>query len=174
MDLDILERIKPWFHKNSEKQLSIENYLDPNHVVFLKAKDRNEAISELVAIAHQTGKLKNREAFEQAVLQRENIVSTGVGVGVAIPHAKMTSCENFFIVVGIQHGKALDWESLDGAPVKLIFLIGGPPDRQTDYLQILSNITSRIKHSPFRKTLLSADTPKQVVAAFFPPEASAQ
>ncbi|MDN3507572.1 MAG: PTS sugar transporter subunit IIA, partial [Simkaniaceae bacterium] len=139
--------------------MTIENYLDPKHIIFLKAKTRDEAIASLVDVAHSTGKLKNREAFEKAVLQREEIVSTGVGVGVAIPHAKMPSIDDFFIIIGIQHSKGLDWDSLDGAVVKLIFLIGGPPDRQTDYLQILSNITSRIKHTPFRNALLHADDP---------------
>ena len=157
-DLDILGL--------TNRDFVIEKYLDPNHIVFLKASDRDQAIAELVKIAHESGKLKNREAFQQAVLQREEIVSTGVGVGVAIPHAKMPSIDDFFIIIGIQHGKGLDWDALDGAPVKLIFLIGGPPDRQTDYLQILSNITSRIKHTPFRKALLSASEPSDVLSSF--------
>jgi len=72
------------------------------------------------------------------MLEREKIVSTGIGMGVAIPHAKLTSVEDFFIAIGIL-SKGVQWNALDGGPVRLIFMIGGPDDKQTAYLQILSS-----------------------------------
>lgn len=143
--------------------MTIDRYLDKDLVLFLQARDRDAAIAEIVHMVGKLGKVKDATAFERAVLQRENIVSTGVGMGVAIPHAKMTSCEDFFIAIGIQKGKGLDWKALDEAPVKLIFLIGGPPDRQTEYLKILSRLTTAIKDAEFRKQLLSAEAPETVM-----------
>ena len=72
-------------------------------------------------------------------------------MGVAVPHAKMDNFTDFFIAVGIQKQKGLDWNALDKAPVRLIFMIGGPEDKQSEYLQILSLLTSAIKDVELRK-----------------------
>jgi nitrogen PTS system EIIA component len=144
--------------------VTIQNYLDEKLVLYIHAKDRDAAIAELVYAAGKSGKVSDPVAYEKAVLHRENIVSTGVGMGVAIPHAKMRSCDDFFIVVGIQRGKGLDWKALDEGVVKLIFLIGGPPDKQTEYLQILSRLTSCIKDNDFRKKIIASKLPRNVIA----------
>jgi PTS system nitrogen regulatory IIA component len=87
-------------------------------------------------------------------------------MGVAIPHAKLTELNDFFIVIGIQSKKGLDWNALDKAPVRLIFMIGGPEDRQTEYLQILSLLTSAIRDVELRKKLLNARSSKEALELF--------
>ena len=62
---------------------------------------------------------------------------TGIGIGVAIPHAKLEGYSDFFIAIGVQKKKGIDWNALDGSDVKLIFMIGGPENKQTEYLKIL-------------------------------------
>ena len=125
---------------------------------------QDEAIDALIDQLEE--KLDDTEAFRQAIFQRERLVSTGIGMGVAIPHAKMKSFSDFFIVVGIQRKKGLDWNGLDKIPVKLIFMIGGPEDRQTEYLQILSLLTAAIKDAELRKELLKAACSEEVIALF--------
>jgi PTS system nitrogen regulatory IIA component len=87
-------------------------------------------------------------------------------LGVAIPHAKLTGYEEFFIAIGIQGGRGIEWNSLDGSQVHLIFMIGGPDNRQTEYLKILSRLTMAIKELDRRKALLKATSAKQVIDLF--------
>ena len=145
--------------------MHISRYMDPNLVAFINATDQNNALHLLVDIIYRAGVLDNKEQFLAAIIERENIVSTGIGMGVAIPHAKLPSYDHFFIAVGILQ-KPVEWNSLDGAPVKLIFMIGGPDDKQTEYLQILSGLTQAIKNEERRKKLLTLTKPTDIIELF--------
>ena len=136
--------------------MKVSDYLDESTICFLKASSREAAILELVEILHASGKIQEEQPFYQALLQREKILSTGIGRGVAIPHAKGKEYPQFFLALGIQQGEGIEWNALDKAPVRLIFLIGGPKDKQDEYLQILSKVTFAIKDDLLRKKLLSS------------------
>ena len=146
--------------------MAISNYLDERLIVFLEAKTRDEALSQLVSLLDQAGQLKDKALFHESILEREKIVSTGIGLGVAIPHAKLMGYEDFFIAIGIQRKEGIEWNALDGAPVRLIFMIGGPENKQTEYLKILSRLTMAIKNEERRKRLLKALTPHEVLELF--------
>jgi len=150
---------------NSMSTIKISNYLDPRLVVFLDVDSRDEAISCLVDKIYKTGRLHNKKAFYDAIIEREKIVSTGIGMGTAIPHAKLTSYNDFFIAIGILN-KGIDWNALDGSPVRLIFMIGGPDDKQTEYLQILSKLTLIIKDEKTRKKMLTLNSPQDMIDLF--------
>lgn len=142
------------------------HYMDLRLVALMDASTRDEALNLLVDKIAATGKLhEGRDSFFQAILEREKIVSTGIGMGVAIPHAKLPGYQEFFIAIGILQ-KPVDWNSLDHAPVRLIFMIGGPDDKQTEYLQILSNLTKMIKNEEKRKKLLTLQDPKAIIELF--------
>jgi PTS system nitrogen regulatory IIA component len=87
-------------------------------------------------------------------------------MGVAVPHAKLAGLSEFFIAIGIQNKKGIEWNALDKAPVRLVFLIGGPEGRQSEYLKILSQLTSAIKNLDLRREILQLDTGEDVVALF--------
>jgi len=146
--------------------MRISQSLDARLVSFLDADTRDEAIDALVELLSKEGKLPDKSLFRTAIFHREKLVSTGIGMGVAVPHAKMKNFPNFFIAIGIQKKKGLDWNALDTAPVRIIFMIGGPEDRQSEYLQILSQLTSAIKNVDLRKSLLKAQSRDQVLRLF--------
>jgi nitrogen PTS system EIIA component len=146
--------------------MRISDYLDSRLITFLNVDTRDEAIIALIELLDEEDHLPNKEAFRKAIFHREELVSTGIGMGVAIPHAKLKDFTDFFLVVGIQQKKGLDWNALDTAPVRLIFMIGGPEDKQTEYLQILSLLTSAIRDVDLRKKLLSAQTSAEVLELF--------
>jgi len=157
----------PAKHK-SEKQLPsflISKYLNPKLVMHLKVDDRDEALSALVELLAEEKKLLDKEAFHQAIVERERIVSTGIGMGVAVPHAKLSGYTTFFIAIGI-HQKGIAWDALDGVPVRLVFMIGGPDDKQTEYLQLLSGLTLAIKDEERRKKILQLNKPEDIIALF--------
>ncbi len=146
--------------------LKISDYLDPNLVAFLRSTTREEAIHELINVIHATGRLPNKTLFHKAITDREKIVSTGIGMGIAIPHAKMDDVDDFFIAIGIQKKQGLDWKSLDGMPVRIIFMIGGPESKQTEYLQLLSRLTIAIKDENIRRQLLRLNEKEEIIKLF--------
>lgn len=145
--------------------MHISDYMDSQLVLFLQATTRDEALQQLVDSLFKAKKLKDKNEFYQAILEREKIVSTGIGMSVAIPHAKLSTYDNFFIAIGITQ-KPIPWNALDGIPVRLIFMIGGPDDKQTEYLQILSQLTRAIKDEDRRKKLLSLTHPQAIIKLF--------
>lgn len=142
--------------------IKISKYLNPRLVLFLKENTRDEALQAMVSALQREGKLEDPESFYKAIIEREKIVSTGIGMGVAIPHAKLTACDDFFLAIGIAH-HGIEWGALDGAPVRAIFMIGGPDDKQTEYLQILSRLTFALKDEHRRKKMLTLNSPNGII-----------
>jgi len=143
----------------------VSKYLSPKTITFLNAEDRAGVLRELVDLLETHHKLDDKEAFLKAIMEREKIVTTGIGMGVALPHAKLPGYDTFFIAIGI-HSKGVVWDAVDGVPVRLIFMIGGPDDKQTEYLQLLSRLTLAIKDEERRKKMLQLSHAKDIMALF--------
>lgn len=144
---------------------AVVKYMDPSLVSFLNVTSRDEALKALVDQINQAHPLPDVNKFYQAICDREKLVSTGIGMGVALPHAKVAELDQFFIAIGILQ-KGVDWNSLDKAPVRIIFLIGGPDDKQTEYLQLLSGLTLFIKNEDIRKKLLTLNSKEAILQLF--------
>lgn len=140
-------------------------YLHPELIAFLEVASRDEAIERMIDLVHGAGYISDKEAFEHALLERERIVSTAIGMGVAIPHAKLAGYEEFFVAIGIL-SKGVEWGALDGAHVRVILMIGGPDDKQTEYLQLLSGVTTALKDEERRKALLTEKSVEKIVELF--------
>lgn len=143
----------------------VASYLNPDLVFFLNSSSREEAIKALIDGLEAKGKLKNKEQFSQAIFAREALVSTAIGMGIAIPHAKLSGYEQFFIAIGIL-SKGVDWNAIDHLPIRLIFLIGGPEHKQTEYLKLLSSLTQLIKNDEIRKKMLALNSPIDIIGLF--------
>lgn len=143
----------------------ISKYLDTRQVAFLNVESRDDVLKALIELGYEGGKIHDKTIFYNSILEREKIVSTGIGMGVAIPHAKLPDYEDFFISMAILRN-GVDWNALDGAPVRLVFMIGGPDDKQTEYLQILSNLTLAIKDEARRKKMLTLNSSEDIIQLF--------
>ncbi len=145
--------------------IKISKYLDEHFITFLGVETRDEALLAMVEVLSAADRIENKETFFKALVDRETIVSTGIGMGVAIPHAKLPSYDDFFIAIGVLN-QGVEWKALDGSPVRIIFMIGGPDDKQTEYLQILSGLTTAIKDEERRKKMLTLKSPKGIIELF--------
>lgn len=145
--------------------MKIADYIHPDLIFFLDADNRDLVLKEMIDGLQRADLVREPDAFYQAVVEREKIVSTGIGMGIAIPHAKLPDYDHFFIAIGVL-SKGVDWKALDNAPVRLIFLLGGPDDKQTEYLQILSSLTSAIKDESRRKKMLTLNLKEDIIEIF--------
>ncbi|MBI5273909.1 MAG: PTS sugar transporter subunit IIA [Chlamydiales bacterium] len=142
--------------------MTISDYIEKDSIIFLHGGSRNEALEKLTNALFQTGKIADKTMFYESLLEREKIVSTGIGMGIAIPHAKQRLYSEFFLAIGIEQNKGIDWGSIDNLPVHLIFVIGGPSDRQNEYLTILSALTKLIRNKELRSNLIHAKTKEEI------------
>ena len=144
--------------------MKLSDYLSKDCILFLDAKEKSAVLERLIEAAQKAGKVGNIYRFAEAIGARELVMSTGIGLGVAVPHAKLNEIKDFFIVLGIVKS-GLEWDAIDEQPVRLVFLIGGPEGDQTGYLKILSGIVNFVKNSGRRQRLLDAVGPEEVFQA---------
>ena len=130
----------------------------------LQADSKESAIRQMVASLTKSGKIRetDEEAIIAAILKREELGSTGIGRGVAVPHTKHPSVESIISTVALCHD-GLDFESLDGESVYILFLLVSPPDRPGDHLRGLETITRYLKKDDFCSFLKQSTTQQQVM-----------
>jgi PTS system nitrogen regulatory IIA component len=145
--------------------MRVIDYFSKDSVLFLNNDDKNEILSTMVSKAKEKGYISDKKEFEDAIFERESIMSTDVGWQVAIPHAKLKGISKFFIIPAVLKNPS-DWKAGNDQTVKLVFLIGGPAQEQTKYLQILSKVTLVVRNPERRKALLLAKTPEEVLSQF--------
>ncbi len=144
--------------------MDLKNLIRTDSVFFIEKTDRMSVLTELTAKSLALGHVKDPDDFYQAVIERESLMSTGIGLGVAIPHAKLPSIDAFFVATAVLKNP-VEWDALDRKPVRVVFLIGGPDGSQGAYLQLLAQIMLVIKDDERLKKLQSAATVEDVVAA---------
>ena len=101
------------------------------------------------------------ESIVKAIMKREDLGSTGIGRGVAVPHTKHPSVNRLVGTVAVSP-EGIDFQSLDGEPVQLFFLLVSPPDRPGDHLRALENISRQLRDEAFCKLLKSAKGPIEI------------
>jgi len=146
--------------------MDIQKMMHPSRVVMqLKGRTKRDALVEIVTSMGLSSAVKNVETLKTAVLEREAIMSTGIGLSIAIPHAKIKDVTDFVLGVGRTH-EGIDYDSLDGQPVKIIILIAAPEGQQNQYLRILARVTHVLRDDAARAKILAAATPDEIIALF--------
>ena len=126
----------------------------------VKASNKKDVIEQAVELMEQNGNINNKEEYLKLVIKREEEGSTGVGEGIAIPHGKGgVISEPGLAAMVIPDG--VDFESLDGKPVKLLFLIAAPNSKDNLHLEVLSRLSALLMNEKFRKDLLKAKTKEE-------------
>lgn len=123
---------------------------------------KTEAIGELAKLLDGAGKLADVQRFMEAVLRREDQGTTGIGDGIAIPHAKSSAVKEAAIAFG-KSEKGVDFASLDGKPVHLIFMIAAPEGADNQHLEALSRLSELLMKKEVREGLMKASSPDEVL-----------
>ena len=144
--------------------ISLEHIIPRERVVFLKATTKAEALGEMVAVAAREPQVRDEAKLLEAILEREKIMSTGIGLGIAVPHAKISFVSDFVVSFG-KAAEGLQFNSLDGNPVQFVVLIAGPVGEQERYLQLLARITLKLKEQSVRRQLTEATDVDAILAA---------
>ena len=133
-------------------------------IVDLKGDTKEEIIAELVASLSASEAISDRDKVLQAVLEREKIMSTGIGDGIAIPHGKSDSVVKLVAALGTQR-RGVDFEALDGEPAYVFFLLVSPANVSGPHIKALARISRLLKNDDFKKKLITASSPEEIISA---------
>jgi PTS system fructose-specific IIA component/PTS system nitrogen regulatory IIA component len=130
----------------------------------LTADDKEGVIREMTQALLAAGKIQPEEldSIIKAILKREELGSTGIGRGVAVPHTKHPSVQRLIGTVAVS-SEGVDFDSLDGEKVNLFFLLISPPDRPGDHLRALENVSRQLRDETFCRFLKQARNPEEIL-----------
>jgi PTS system nitrogen regulatory IIA component len=142
--------------------MKLSELIDQHNIIpELKAKDKKEVLEELAEPIASHEPSMDKGSLVRILLERERLGSTGIGDGVAIPHGKFHGVTQPIISFG-RSRQGLDFESMDGQPAYLFFLLVAPENSASVHLKALAKIAKILKNSSFRKVLMEAPTRKEL------------
>jgi len=136
--------------------VGLSGVLEPERVLILKCSRKADALRALVKCFGAAAGVGDQEALCEAIFRREELMSTGIGMGIGVPHVRLDSVEGPVMSVGICRVPITDYESLDGKPVQLIFMIAAGKYQHTEYIRLLARVSSKLKNEELRNSLINA------------------
>ncbi len=143
--------------------MKISNYLKEEFVrLDVRADEKFTLLRNLSHMLSSDDRVVDPDQLALDIEEREKIEPTGIGEGVAIPHARTNSVKDIIILMA-RLTETVEYDSIDGKPVSIMFLIGTPKDAVQSYLKLLANLTKLVKEDSVRKQLAAAGTPSEVL-----------
>ncbi|MGL4985769.1 MAG: PTS sugar transporter subunit IIA [Treponemataceae bacterium] len=136
----------------------IKNILSPDRIIFLNYSTKNDALVDLANNLSTAPQIKNPKELTTEIIKREELMSTAIGCGIAIPHVRLPSVTDLVMAVGISKTKIIDFHAIDNEPVCLLFMIAAAFNQHAYYLQTLSYFSVKLKDETLRKNIHNAKT----------------
>jgi PTS system nitrogen regulatory IIA component len=130
--------------------------LAPERVLILESNNKRDALLALADCLGSAAEVKDRDALVQGIFYREELMSTGIGMGIGVPHVRLASVARPVMSAGLCRNPITDYQSLDGIPIHLIFLIAAGQNQHAEYLRLLSSLSLKLKSEKLRNSLISA------------------
>jgi mannitol/fructose-specific phosphotransferase system IIA component (Ntr-type) len=144
----------------------LQKYVSSERVIFLSADlHKQQALAEIMECASASESIVDAARFKNGILERENIISTGIGRGIAVPHTYSDAIKDLVLTVGISREGISDYGAMDDQPVHFVIMVAAGSHQHTEYLQILASISVLGKDEGIRSALLAATTADEVIAA---------
>jgi len=141
--------------------VQVESIISPDRILFLNCNTKLEALTALAKNLAAAPQVKNRHELTERIIQREELMSTAIGRGIAIPHVRLSSVTDLVMSVGICRTDIVDFQTLDDEPVRLLFMIAAAYNQHAYYLQTLSFFSARLKNKELRDSLLNAQSAEE-------------
>jgi PTS system nitrogen regulatory IIA component len=142
--------------------LELKDYIDEKLISLLKVKKKEKVLLELINSICKNKELGNKKEIKEAIFHREKLMSTGIGLGIAVPHARIKGISELVMAVGICKEGISDYETLDNTPITVVVLILAGEGQHKTYIQVLSLIVSKLKRSEVRESLINAKNEKEL------------
>lgn len=159
------ERLRQLATSGQIRQVDFRQMLAPSRVLDLGACSKQEALDRLVDATAPSDRVADAAKFRAAILKREEMMSTGVGNGIGVPHVKIPEVRDFVMAVG-RSREGIDYASQDGQPVHIVVLIGANDSQSSQFLTVVANLMQRLKAARFRQLVLEAESTDKIHELF--------
>lgn len=144
--------------------MQLSDIVQPDCIkVPLEQTEKRAAINELIDLLAATSRVGDPEELKEAVWEQEATRTTGIGHGLAIPHGKSRSCDRLVLAIG-KPAEPIDFQAIDGRPVRVVFLLASPPDQTGPHIQALAQISRLMTNEAFRRAILDAADAQSIYA----------
>jgi mannitol/fructose-specific phosphotransferase system IIA component (Ntr-type) len=143
----------------------ISEYTQSGFIRHLTSVNKYDAIEELARVFEGSDVCQDVDKLVIALKEREEIMSTGIGFNIAIPHAKIPEVKDISFAIGVSK-KGIEFDSMDGNPVNLIILVAAGEKQHKDYLALLSNIMAFLKDTVVKEKIINSKTSDDIMKIF--------
>ena len=147
-----------------QHKIVTESFLSPDRVVLLDYASKHDVLVMMSEVLAKAPQVKNSAELLDAILKREALMSTAVGRGIAIPHVRLSSVTDLVMAVGISKRDILDFDAVDGNPVRLVFMIAAANNQHDYYLQTISHFSAKLRNEELKSGLLNSTDPMEIYA----------
>lgn len=140
----------------------VSNILSPDRVLFIDKPSKREALTELAENLATAPQVKRKDELVSEILKREELMSTAIGRGIAIPHVRLSSVTDLVMSVGVCREEIADFQSIDDIPVNLLIMIAAAYNQHSYYLKTLSFFSAKLRSKELRDNILAAVTADEV------------
>ena len=141
---------------------AIGNALSRDRVILMDETHKEPALKLMADIVARSTRVRDRNELERAVFAREELMSTGIGFGVAVPHVRLASVTDLVMALGVSRHDITDYDSLDGQPVRIICMVAAGTNQHADYIRCLAAVSARLKDPVVRESVLNASSEQAV------------
>ena len=144
----------------------LDRVFSPQQVLLTQASCKADLLDTLLDHLKGCEEIADLEALRKAILEREGLMSTGLGQGVGVPHARILGIRNLVLGVAVNQTPITDYTSIDGQPIQIVFLIATRPDQQAEYVGLLSELSHLVKDPVRKQALIETSSVDDIVAIF--------
>jgi len=161
--------VETWIDENLSRRkpaqlpiISMRDILSPEHVILFDVTSKRQALQQLIDTLSTNSVVGNIDELTEGIFKREEMMSTGIGLGVAVPHVRLKSIKKPIMAVGISKSDITDYESIDGKPVRILFMILAGLGQHVEHIKTLARISGFVKDNHLRNSLLSAASSESI------------
>ncbi len=157
--------IVSWFNRkfaasgSAASAVHLTDVLARERVLFTDATSKRAVLQELIECLQQAPEIRDAKQFADGIFRREELMSTGIGLGIGLPHVRLDSITDPVMAVAKCEAPVADYDSLDGEPVRVVFMIAAGKDQHAQHILLLSAISQRMKNTEFHDLLLATESP---------------
>ena len=146
----------------NDSEIQIKNILSPDRIVFINHSTKHDAIVQLSQVLATAPQIKNEQELTTEILKREELMSTAIGKGIAIPHVRLSSVTDLVMAVGVCKKPIADYQTIDDEPVDLLFMIAAAYNQHSLYLKTISHFCGKLKQEGLHENIINAKDAQEV------------
>ena len=156
------QKLSPRIKDIDNKANNLSTLISKERIIFLHNSSKNEVLNQLIDLAVDLPGIHSREELADAVYRRESLMSTGIGLGIGVPHVRLNNVKDLYMSIAIAKNGISDYEALDDIKVNIVVLIVAGRNQHSQYIKALSQIAKLLKNDEVREKLVQSENADQV------------